>query len=71
VIVDPGETKRIVVEWPHEMPWRIELTCLREAKGVSGMIEKTWFAAKERRKPDLDTPTWFAFGPVLSSELRE
>jgi hypothetical protein len=69
-VIEPGDSKRIVVEWPEDKPWRIEIACAREAKGFSGLLEKSWIALKTHRKPDLTNRSWIATGSVQSDEVR-
>jgi hypothetical protein len=66
---EPGETKRIFVEWPKDSRWRIKLTCGREVTGASRFVAKSWFAIRRRERPNLQGRMWIACGSLFSAEV--
>lgn len=68
-VLEPGEGKRISVEWPEDAPWRVELICHREAVGVSGVFVKARSVWERGTKILTTNRVWIASGSVLSSEI--
>jgi len=50
-VLEAGERRKIVVQWPEERPWRVCVVYLREHKGIREIAVKARFAWRTRKMP--------------------
>lgn len=65
-IIEPGECRRVVAEWPTNVTWRVQLQYATEMS----LVSKADLALKVRDFSNLTNRSWHGLHYVLSSVIR-
>jgi hypothetical protein len=68
-LLESGDQRKIVVEWPEEPPWRVCITYSREEKGLKALTSKARFAWRTRSTSFLGARFWGRSEQVTSEEV--
>ena len=68
-VLEAGEHRKIVVEWPEEQPWRVCLFYAPELEGLNALSAKGRIAWHTRRTFHWRSRVWDRFDGVTSKEV--
>lgn len=67
--IESGGHRRIVVAWPEEKPWRIQIIYSLERRGLAGLALRSQMAWQRRRLPSWSGRVWSGTNQVVSEAV--